>query len=313
MKKISKIVLGITVGGTCLYFALRGFEFRSLQYAISNAHFVWILPWLFLFTLNQWIRTVRWNVLLSPLAKIPSISLFPVLLFGFFMNTILPARSGEFIRAYVVQRKFGIHGVSAFGAIIAERLSDLFGLLLIILFASSILPMATSSFVKLGVFFCVGVGGVVLSLMFINKNKNQNSKNKLVSFGLDLMTKSIAGFVALKSARKISMVVFFSLFIWINEVLMVLLMSKAMLLNLPVLHSAAVLVGLSVGVMIPGAPGYIGTYEFFGKQMLEFLGYASAASLSFVLVLHFCQILSLSVMGVMSFFYLKKVESKIPS
>ncbi len=310
MKKIFKIVLGLLVGGGCLFFALKGFKLNSLMLAVEKANFSWVVPFLCLFVLNQCLRTFRWNVLLSPLAQIPIRSLFPVLFFGFFMNTILPARSGEFIRAYLVQRKFGVHGVSAFGSIVAERMSDLLALLLLVMFASSILPMASSSLYKLGFFFGVGVIAIAVSLYYINKNKSFTSKNKVISFLFDLLTKSISGFVALRSVRKISLVVALSIFIWINEVALVILISKVMLLDLDFLRAAAVLVGLSIGVMIPGAPGYVGTFEFFGKQMLEFLGYPSDASLSMVLVLHFFQILTLSIMGVASFFYLKKVELK---
>jgi uncharacterized membrane protein YbhN (UPF0104 family) len=129
--------------------------------------------------------------------------------------------------------------------------------------------------------------------------------NKVVSFILSVITHSIEGFLALNSVKKIAMVVSFSMVVWINEALMAYTISRFLHLDLPFIHSAALIVGLSIGVMIPGAPGFIGTYEFFGKQMLEFLGYLPDPAIGMVLVLHFFQMISVSLGGIVSFFFLK--------
>ena len=52
------------------------------------------------------------------------------------MNNILPARGGEVVRAVALSRDTGIPTSSILGSIVAERMTDMAGLLLIILMAS---------------------------------------------------------------------------------------------------------------------------------------------------------------------------------
>ena len=314
MKKTFKFLIGFVIGGICLYYSFRNFDLNTLKNAICEAAYFYLIPFVFLYLLNQALRTYRWRIFLSPLANITAVSLLPVLLFGFFMNTILPARGGEFVRAYLIQRRFNLNSVSAFGSIIAERISDLIGLFALVMFCSPILPLYKLPIKDFGFVLLIGIafvsGAFLFQKFFIKKVKTEN---KILVFIMNLLTRAIEGFQILKSFKKIILVIGFSLMIWINEALIVFFVARFMHLDLTVLHSTAVIVGLSIGVMIPGAPGFIGTYEFFGKQMLEFLGYPSAQSLNFVLVLHFLQIIAVSSAGVISFFYLKRQASQVLS
>lgn len=280
--------------------------------AIAGANFIFLPVFVFVFIGNNFIRSIRWKILLSHLGRVPVLSLFPILLFGFFMNTVLPARGGEFVRAYLVQKNLQINSISTIGTIIAERLSDLLGLLLVSCFALKIMPLTELPFKNMIFFLGIAFGGIV----FLLKYKSATSFFHSSKFFLfQWMGKSIEaakqGFLALNSPKKIGGVVLLSFVIWINEALLILLMSQMLKYSFYWLHSFAVLFGISVGVMIPGAPGYIGTYEFFGKKMMEFLSYPSSVAINLVLVLHALQILLISVIGSLSFLFIKTPE-KIP-
>jgi uncharacterized membrane protein YbhN (UPF0104 family) len=99
-----------------------------------------------------------------------------------------------------------------------------------------------------------------------------------------------------------------SMVIWFNEVFQVFLIAHAMRLALSLFESAAVLTGFSVGVMFPAAPGFVGTYEFFGNQMLLFLGKDPLRSISFVFALHSYQMLVTGVFGVISMYFVSKTK-----
>jgi uncharacterized membrane protein YbhN (UPF0104 family) len=88
--------------------------------------------------------------------------------------------------------------------------------------------------------------------------------------------------------------------------LQIFIVAHAMRLSLSLLESAAVLTGISVGVMVPAAPGFVGTYEFFANQMLLFLGKDPVRSVSFVFALHAYQLLAMSLLGVIGLFLISR-------
>ena len=67
---------------------------------------------------------------------------------------------------------------------------------------------------------------------------------------------------------------------------------------------------MRIAVSIPAAPGFVGTYEFFGKEVLKMLGHDPVTALTFVVLLHFFQIALIAVLGIPSLFLLGKKEER---
>src|SRR5207247_5959184 len=69
-----------------------------------------------------------------------------ILLLGWFVNCLVPAKLGDLYRSYLVKRRFGISLSRTVGVVVAERLLDLFvvfGLLVVdvyVAFGRTILP-----------------------------------------------------------------------------------------------------------------------------------------------------------------------------
>ena len=81
-------------------------------------------------------------------------------------------------------------------------------------------------------------------------------------------------------------------------------------LNLTFFESGGLLTGLSFGVMIPAAPGFIGTYEFFGKTVLEMLGKPGSQALGYVVVLHFFHLSMVTLLALFCFLYESSFRSE---
>lgn len=306
MIKTLKLIFGVAVSGICLWLVFRGFDFTQLKTALEEASYVWLCPAMVIFSINMFLRSIRWRTLLSPIKHLRLAQVFPVLLTGFFMNNVLPARAGELVRAVAIGRESDIPVSSALGSIVIERLTDMLGLLMILIIAAKLLPWEK---LPLTPILTVLVMGLIISLALVvwmekYRNKFQHDLG-LVGKIVRLISQVMDGFLALKSPLKMSMVLLLSCAIWINELLIALLISYAMHLNLSFFETAGLLTGLSVGVMIPAAPGYIGTFEFFGKEILIVLGKSAAQALPFVLVLHFFQLTMMAIIGIPSIFILQ--------
>ncbi len=124
MKKVRQSLIGLVVAIGALYYTLRNVSIEELTRSFKDADFIYIVPGLVIICLSYVTRAYRWQVLLRPFKQIPVKEIYSPLMIGF-MGSILPARAGEFIRAYVVGKKHSITFSGAFSTIIVERLFDL--------------------------------------------------------------------------------------------------------------------------------------------------------------------------------------------
>jgi uncharacterized membrane protein YbhN (UPF0104 family) len=196
------------------------------------------------------------------------------------------------------------------GSIVAERISDLLGLFFVMVLCINIIPLDKIPLKKFGILISIAAGFIVLLFLFANKFLATKYKSDLINKIAGLLKNLVAGFSALKSIKKVGIVVVLSLVVWTGEIFQVYFMSRFMGLDLHFLQSAAVILGFSVGVMIPAGPGFVGTFEFFGTQMLRILGFEVEPSLNFVIVYHAYIAILICFVGIISTFFLfKKDES----
>ncbi|MBT5550977.1 MAG: flippase-like domain-containing protein [Nitrospina sp.] len=128
MKKARQLILGLAIAVGALYYTLRNISLEELIASFKEVELIYVLPALVIITLTFVIRAYRWQILLRPFKQIPVNEIYAPLMIGF-MGNILPARAGEFLRAYLIGKKQGITFAGAFSTIIVERLFDLLCLL----------------------------------------------------------------------------------------------------------------------------------------------------------------------------------------
>jgi glycosyltransferase 2 family protein len=128
LKKTRQLLIGLAIAVGALYYTLRNISLDELIASFKEVELVYILPALGIIVLTFVVRAYRWQILLRPFKQIPVNEIYAPLMIGF-MGNILPARAGEFLRAYLVGKKQGITFAGAFSTIIVERLFDLICLL----------------------------------------------------------------------------------------------------------------------------------------------------------------------------------------
>jgi uncharacterized membrane protein YbhN (UPF0104 family) len=149
----------------------------------------------------------------------------------------------------------------------------------------------------------LGITLVGLLIVFFQRRRGATDQlHPLINGAITFFKNLTQGFAALKSPSRMAAVIAMSLAIWMLEILNIIWIGRAFSINLPISHAAATLTGIAVGVMIPAAPGFIGTFEYFGQQPLLFLGYAGALTFSLVFSLHVFQLIVNSLLGLPGFF-----------
>jgi uncharacterized protein (TIRG00374 family) len=130
LKKARQLLIGLAIAVGALYYTLRNISMDELVDSFKDADLIYILPAIGLTLLSYVTRAYRWQILLHPFKEIPIRDIYAPLMIGF-MGNILPARAGEFLRAYLMGKKHGITFAGAFSTIIVERLFDLIILMML--------------------------------------------------------------------------------------------------------------------------------------------------------------------------------------
>ena len=302
-----KVILGILISIVLVYLSVRGIHLQDVFRDLKNIQLSYVIFFILLVILMQWLRSYRWGVILQPMGKIEQFSLFSVTSVGFLAIAAIPARLGELARPYLISKRSSIKMSSALGTILVERVLDSFTVLaiaVIVLFLTDLPPWLIKSSI---IFFLLAL--VMFSfIVFLILRRDTALKliNRILSklpgkfaHTIDeVIHHFIDGFQIITNIKFLLYLFFLSALVWLVDVLAIYMLLKAFDFTLPVMASFVVMIILIVGIAIPTAPGYIGNWHFACVLALSFFGLAKAEALSFAVVYHFLSMVIVVILGV---------------
>ncbi len=308
-----KIILGILVSIISIvlvYFSVRGINLNDVSSSLKKINFIYVLFFILLVLLMQWLRSYRWGVILQPMEKIDQFSLFSVTCVGFLAIASIPARIGELARPYLISKRSSINISAAMGTVLVERVLDGFSVLTIALVVLFYIDLPYWMIISTVVVFAITVGilccilGLIWhrekALYIINKILNK-FHGKLAHKIDELIHHFIDGFQVITNIKILLYLFFLSALVWLVDVLAIYMLLAAFGFNLPAIASFVVMIFLIVGIAIPTAPGYIGNWHLACVRGVMIFGLAEAEALSFAVVYHF---LSMAIVIVLGFTFL---------
>ena len=307
---MKKIILGILISIISIvlvYLSVRGINLQDVSIALKKIQFIYVLFFILLVLIMQWLRSYRWGVILQPMEKIDQISLFSVTSVGFLAIASIPARIGELARPYLISKKSSIKMSSAMGTILVERVLDGFSVLTIAVVVLFFIELP--SWLIISTFFVFSLTVVMLCFILVlvwHREKALNIVNKILSkfhgkFANkidELIHHFIDGFQVITDIKILLYLFFLSALVWLVDVLAIYMLLLAFGFNLPAIASFVVMIFLIVGIAIPTAPGYLGTWHLACVRGVMLFGLAEAEALSFAVVYHFLSMAIVLVLGV---------------
>ena len=127
MKKL-QILVSVVISAVCLYFSFRGIDWAKTGAAMAGANYLLIAATVGVTLVSIWLRAYRWKFMLDPIKKVSLNDLYSSTMIGFMTNNILPARLGEFVRAYALGHTAKVSKSAAFATIVIERAFDMVSL-----------------------------------------------------------------------------------------------------------------------------------------------------------------------------------------
>jgi hypothetical protein len=241
------------------------------------------------------LRAARWKAILQTEPPVRFRFFFTSMMIGYLANNLLPARLGELVRIYVLRRQAGVSKSTAAATVVLERLTDGLVLLALVMLISLLLPLPPSvrsgSEIGLALFSVFAV--FLLFLAFRGENIVRLATPKILSLPLGLgprlrgiLERFIDGLGVFRSRKQALFTIALTLAIWAVEALLAGLVMTSLGLSLPWTASLLLVVVLSLTLVIPAAPGALGTYEFFAVMALSPFAVAKPQAVGAALVLH---------------------------
>ncbi len=286
-------------------------QIDQIIFNIKNANYYWIFLSLFFGVLSHLSRAYRWHFMLEPLGYKPRFanSVMAVLI-AYLLNLVIP-RSGEVARAATISKYENIPFEKAFGTIVAERISDIIMLLVIlgvVFFYQTdlIVGYFSGSNPTKKVLFLVAF--LVISIFFFKflKKSNNSFLIKIRKFIQGL----VEGVTSIFKMKKKWAFIFHTVFIWT----MYIAMFWAVTFTIPQtshLSFEAVLVGFIAGAIAMSITnGGFGAYPVFVAGALSLYGISKEAGASFGLLMWISQTIMVLLFGGLSFIFLPIYNNK---
>jgi len=312
------IWLGFAISAVFLYLAFRKVDFSQVWSYLTHAQWSWVLLGLVFYFIGVWLRAFRWQILLNPLKKLPIPRLFQVVAIGYMGNNVYPARAGELLRAVLLKQKDHISISASLATIVVERLFDalvIMGLVLLNLSQLTALPAAQSyvsairAVATWGAVIFLALFALFLALVLFPKPTQKALDwviNHLVIARLrkgisDFITRFIEGLSSLRSAGETLKVLLFSIAIWTCETGLYWGVMQAMGIQLSFMSLMLINGVVNLVLLIPAAPGGLGTFDAAGKAMLQVFGVGSELALGYTLLLRVALWVPITVLGAVLF------------
>lgn len=289
-----------------IYLCVRNIDFKQSVALLKNADITLIVSGVIIYVCSYLVRGFRWDYILAPLKKMKMFQSFYYLVFGFFMNNVLPLRLGEFVRAIVAGKKLEISRSGVFATIVVERLMDviifIISFFLIAMFVPNIPNWLQKSFVLCAVIF----GLMFIVLFFMSKDEEKFLK-LLYKFHLPLKITEIIKALFLKFAsglkffqnKKLFIIVFVtSIIVWIIEAYAYKTLFFAFGLKVTVIQCLFVIVTTGIATMLPTAPAFIGAIEGVGMVVLGIFGFEETIAFTAMAAIHFIEMMAIYILGI---------------
>ncbi|MCB9100586.1 MAG: flippase-like domain-containing protein [Anaerolineales bacterium] len=312
MWKSWRFWVGAVISAFFLIIALRGLDLRLVWAVAKEANYWWILPGVVAYFIGVWARTWRWHYLLRPIKPISLKSMWPVVVIGYMGNNVYPFRAGEVIRAYVLKKKEGVSISASIATILVERIFDGLVMLLFVFVALPTAPGLPSWLRQTVILASLAFFGALL--VFLIMAALPKTFRRWYEWGINrfvpgqfrdtllvLADRFMEGLISLTSPKDIFMVFLTSVVIWLLETVKYWFVMHAF--DFSVSFFALMLMNgvVNLATTLPSAPGYIGTFDGPGIEILKVFGVEGAIAAAYTLVLHAALWLPITLLG---FYYM---------
>ncbi len=306
-KKFLIYVVPTCVSAVFLYLAVRRLDLPEFLKLLGSIKLQYLLAALLVIVLNSLLRAFRWRTLLVRDHSGRLADVYWAMMIGYLGNSYLPARIGEFLRAYALGKKTDLSPVLIFSTGLVERVFDTFFLVGLGWLALQFLDIPGTLFFQATQKIMILLTAFLIILLLVAKF-GRLARYLIARLPLSepLREQTLQhwetfnyGLTSLNTIRTALTFFICTVMIWSADVAVSLLVSTSLGLdfNLPTAYFLNSMLGLSSA--IPATPGSLGVFQFVTVSVLTPLGFNTNQSLAFILILQMIGYLHITVLGLL--------------
>lgn len=310
MSKIVSILKTIApwiITALALVYVFSGINWEFFFDKVKSANYVLLFCAVLLTVASYLIRAYRWEYFF-PKKPFSYFFAYKVLILGFFMNNILPARAGELVRAHLGSKFSNMKRTLVLATVASERLADGLTISLMFLLTVGVISKFHEVTIPSGLYFVSYLFGLaclcVLFVLFLRKYIfgvldlfSKKYPKKSIQYLVERIKIFLDGLEPLFQLKKLLPIVSISVLVWIVELLVFYVVGKSYHANLNMSHAVIFMVAVNFSSLIPAAPGGIGVIEAAATVVLTSMGLEHETALALVLSQHIIQYIVIGVPG----------------
>lgn len=264
--------MGLVIAAATLWLTFRKTDMGAIAEALAQSDWVWLLAVLPFLAASYLLRIVRWRILLSPVRSVSFKTATGPLLSGFMINSILPGRVGELVRALLLSRKTGVSRASSMATVVLARLFDgltltAFTLLVLLWNWDAFSPAVRLGLAGAGLLYLTVLGLLVALRVWHERAAAAVARPiGLVSSALSARVRGILvsfsdGLEVLQSSREVVQVALLSLGVWLSLAVSTVPALLSLRIEVLPIYPILILVLAAFGMLIP-TPAGTGTVHY---------------------------------------------------
>lgn len=306
-------ILGLTVSVIFIGLIVWKLDFHQLMDTFKVFNYKVLLLFIPLYVLGLYIRGFRWKYLLCNESKITVKEAFFSFTTGNTLNSYLPARAGDFWRAYHVGNKLNESKMKLLGSIILERIIDGISVLLILFFA--VLTYFKHQWV-LNITYIAAVlflGSLTVFFLVFKYNKIDWFFNKLSLVSIlskfepqflklsSMLNKFMQGFQALNNPRCFFLAFFTSCIAWGIECVLTYILITGFGHHYGFSIAFFVISFIALSTIIPSSSVFVGPYQYAYILALGIYNIEKANALGIAFIHQITIMLTITVISIVYF------------
>jgi uncharacterized protein (TIRG00374 family) len=289
--------VGLALSAFFIWLAFRNLAPSQIARALGQAElWPWIPLAMLAYLLGHAVRGLRLRRLVSTEADLPLATATSIVVLGYAVNNVLPARLGEVARAGLLSDRMGSPFTQSLSVTLLERILDGWTTLLLLTVGIALVPeidqsLLQGAYVAAGIFGTASLGMLVVALApntvasiasRVTGALNPNWQEPVVRRCLYVAR----SFTYVKRPGHAAEIALLSLVVWIVETMMFVFVMPAF--GLPARFDWALLAlgATNLGTVMPSTPGFIGPYHYLCMKTLVWLGVASVTASAYAITVH---------------------------
>jgi uncharacterized protein (TIRG00374 family) len=307
---------GLLLGGVLLGWFLWSIDWRELVSVLATAKWEWLVLAALVMLADYVVHAWRWKVLLrhvDPGLDWNTLLTSSAVLWAF--NTLLPLRAGNLLRPAVVATRRNLPYTTLLFTHVAESVCDVFGIVLLVLVMLRMLPDDVdygADVARLRTFgswatlaALLGLAGVILlstrrarALVFEVLRPLPSARVRRRA--LRSFDQLVQGMAAIGHPLRLVEALVITLVVWLGWLVAIQCTLLAIDLDLPLAAALFMECALTLAMMVPQAPGFLGVFQIVTERALGLFGAPATEAQAIALVFWTVCFVPVTIIGVVA-------------